>query len=124
MGSHIPTQPTRFSPSASTSPRKVCFKAFVRIASDLRRLLERVSDILRRELAAPDEHYDHDRDIHRDQHAKEAPNAHCYLAWAPRVPPLPGRLRQSVTPSAAATVCMSLSPRPLRPIRMSLSGPS
>src|SRR5690606_10090288 len=31
---------------------------------------------------------------------------------------------QSVTPRAAATVCMSLSPRPLSPMRMSLSGPS
>ena len=38
---------------------------------------------------------------------------------------MPGRLilsGQSVTPSAAATVCMSLSPRPLRPTNRSWSG--
>lgn len=106
--------------SAGTGSRE----AFGAIACDAGGFFEGITDVAGAELEPKGIGEAEGCEIGDDEEADEGGDADGGLARPPGDERARGGSAQRVTPRAAATVCMSLSPRPERPTRMSLPGPS
>lgn len=94
------------------------------VAGDAGGFFEGVADIARAEFVSGGRGDGERGDVGEDEEADEGGDAGGGLAGPPGDERALRRSAQRVTPRAAATVCMSLSPRPESPTRISLPGPS